>query len=75
MVLGVQVEYDLTKKPGPSRIVSLLLRCGDCTVPTFKPVDMDANYTILMSEFLANGGNNFELFKLSSEKESLGLYK
>lgn len=56
------VEYDLSSDPG-NRVVSLKLRCGRCRIPEFAPVDSDDHYTVLMSDYLANGGDRYTSFK------------
>jgi len=61
-VSGILVKYDLTLNPG-NRVTSLFIRCGDCSVPKFEPLVLTANYTIVMTNYLANGGNNFQAFK------------
>jgi len=70
---GVLVEYDLKKSPG-NRVSSLLLRCGDCSVPKFEPLQLTANYTIIMNSYLAEGGDNFKsLQKVLKKNQELGL--
>lgn len=59
---GVEVEYDLSQKPG-NRVSSLYLRCGNCAIPKFEPLVLTANYTILLNAFLAKGGDNYQSFK------------
>ncbi|CAH1711828.1 unnamed protein product [Aphis gossypii] len=66
-VSGVLVEYDITKNPG-SRVSSLLVRCGDCNVPKFEPLQLTANYTIVMNSYLAEGGDNFKSFQKNIKK-------
>ncbi|CAI6346863.1 unnamed protein product [Macrosiphum euphorbiae] len=66
-VSGVLVEYDLTKSPG-NRVSSLSLRCGDCNVPKFEPLQLNANYTIVMNNYLAEGGDNFKTFQKNLKK-------
>ncbi|XP_050545574.1 protein 5NUC-like [Daktulosphaira vitifoliae] len=60
-VSGAIVKYDLSRPPG-NRVVSLLLRCKECRVPKYEPVKHDANYTLLMCDYLAMGGDNFTSF-------------
>ncbi|XP_060838143.1 protein 5NUC-like [Rhopalosiphum padi] len=66
-VSGVLVEYDLTKSPG-NRVSSLLLRCGECNVPKYEPLQLTANYTIVTNSYLAEGGDNFKSFKKGLKK-------
>lgn len=64
------VEYDLTKNPG-NRVSSLLLRCGACSVPKFEPLQLTTNYTIVMNNYLAEGGDDFKSFKNGLKKNQL----
>lgn len=57
---GAQVKYDLSKKDG-ERVVDLKLRCLDCDIPKFEPVDLSANYSILVTSFLAGGGDGYKM--------------
>lgn len=59
---GAIVEYDLSSDSG-NRVVSLNLRCRQCRIPEFEPVDLDAHYTVLMSDYLADGGDQYTSFK------------
>lgn len=59
MFSGIIVEFDLTKRPG-NRVSSLRLRCGECSIPKFEPLILTANYTIVVSDYLANGGDNYK---------------
>lgn len=55
------MTYDMSKE-GVDRIADLKLRCLDCDVPTFEPVDLNANYTILTTAFMAGGGDGYDVF-------------
>lgn len=67
------VEYDLSQRSG-HRVSSLFLRCGRCSVPKFEPLELTANYTIVMDSFLAGGGDNFKSFtKIVKKNEMIGL--
>lgn len=59
---GIRVEFDLTQTPG-NRVSSLLVRCADCRIPEYEPLVLTANYTIIMTNYLAEGGDNFTSFK------------
>ncbi|XP_058791716.1 protein 5NUC-like [Phymastichus coffea] len=59
---GLQVTYDLAKPVG-SRVISARVRCSLCMVPTYHDLDPNTNYTILMNDFLYNGGDGFQMFK------------
>lgn len=67
---GVQVEFDLKQNPG-HRVSSLFLRCSHCSIPKLEPLVLTSNYTIVISDFLAEGGNNFTAFKKVVKKNEL----
>lgn len=69
-VSGILVHYDISKFIG-SRVVSLKARCGQCVVPHYENVRDDAYYTVLMSQYLANGGDGFDIFKNNGTKTLL----
>lgn len=58
--LGIHVSYDLSRPVG-SRVVSATAQCAKCPVPIFEPVDPDASYNIILSSFIAGGGDNFTM--------------
>lgn len=69
----MQVEYDLSQISG-HRVSSLRIRCGDCSVPKYEPLVLEANYTIITNNYLAEGGDNYEAMKKTVKKnELLGL--
>ncbi|KAG8338401.1 hypothetical protein J6590_000064 [Homalodisca vitripennis] len=67
---GIQVEYDLSKPP-QKRVVSALVRCGDCKVPHYLPLDVNKVYSVLTSTFLADGGDGYSMFEYAKERKTL----
>ncbi|CAG9858469.1 unnamed protein product [Phyllotreta striolata] len=61
-VSGLQVVYDRSK-PSMSRVVSVRVRCGDCEIPSYKPIDVNKNYTIVTTDFLADGFDGHYVLK------------
>ncbi|CAB0040153.1 unnamed protein product [Trichogramma brassicae] len=59
---GLKVTYDL-EKPKGSRAVDIQVRCGNCSVPVYEPIDPDATYKILIPNFMYLGGDGFKMFK------------
>lgn len=68
--LGIIVEFDLTKSPG-NRVSSLLIRCGNCSIPKFEPLILNSSYTIIMNDYLAEGGDNYKVFKKILKKNEV----
>ncbi|XP_060560431.1 snake venom 5'-nucleotidase-like [Ruditapes philippinarum] len=59
---GAHVVYDLSKPPG-SRVVSLEVRCLNCTVPIYEPVNNDLVYNVLLNDFTIKGGDGFTMIR------------
>ncbi|KAH3736665.1 hypothetical protein DPMN_043238 [Dreissena polymorpha] len=57
---GAHVTYDLSRPPG-QRVVSLEMRCLNCTVPAYEPLNDDLIYSILMVDFTIKGGDGFSM--------------
>lgn len=57
---GMKVKYDLMK-PAGNRLVSASIRCIECDVPEYEPLEDNSEYTILTSSFIANGGDGFSM--------------
>ena len=51
------VTYDISRKPG-DRVVEALVRCTECRVPDYFPLDDDKFYKIVTTSFLAGGGSD-----------------
>ena len=56
------VTYDVAREP-KDRVVEVLVRCSECEVPDYKPLDYDKFYKIVMHSFLAGGGDGFQVIK------------
>lgn len=59
---GIQVLYDLSKEFN-SRIISVKVRCASCKTPTYSDLEKEATYTVLLTDFLINGGDKYGLLK------------
>lgn len=59
---GLRVEYDL-HKPNGKRVVRALARCGECRVPIYEPIDPNKSYYVIITAFLATGGDGFKVLK------------
>lgn len=65
---GLKVEYDLSQ-PNGKRVTKALARCGACRVPIYEPVAENKTYNIIMSTFLAKGGDGFTVLGKNYKKE------
>ncbi|XP_022100679.1 5'-nucleotidase-like [Acanthaster planci] len=59
---GMIVSYDLSKPPG-RRVVKAEVRCTECEVPEFVPLDPDKVYKIVLPSFLVSGGDGYSMIR------------
>ncbi|CAG9862150.1 unnamed protein product [Phyllotreta striolata] len=70
-VSGVQLAYDLSKPLG-ERVVSIKVRCADCTTPAYEDLDQNKSYNVVMPSFLSQGGDNYVMFKDQLRNKRVG---
>lgn len=56
-VSGLRVVLDMTK-PSFSRVISVKVRCGNCTEERYDDIILHQNYTVVTSSFLARDGGD-----------------
>lgn len=61
---GIRVAYDLSRSPW-DRVISVDVLCSDCTVPKYEKLDMNRVYGLILSQFLYEGGDGFNMFAVS----------
>lgn len=61
---GVHVTYNLSK-PSGSRVESVQTLCTECSVPRFFDLDKSRTYKVIISSFLNEGGDGFDMFTVS----------
>ncbi|XP_033099228.1 snake venom 5'-nucleotidase-like [Anneissia japonica] len=59
-VSGIRVKYDMRKESG-SRVVEIEVRCSNCTIPHFVPLEPEMVYPVITSSYIADGGDGFEV--------------
>ncbi|XP_052132686.1 protein 5NUC [Frankliniella occidentalis] len=59
---GVHVVYDVSR-PAGQRVVSAEVRCESCTIPSYAALDPNALYGVIVSGFLAGGGDGFSMLE------------
>lgn len=59
---GLRVRYDVTRDVG-RRVKSAEARCGDCRIPVYEAIDEQRTYTILITDYMAGGGDGFKMLK------------
>ena len=60
-VSGVKVVYDLKQKPF-NRIVDLKVLCQKCDIPRYEAINDEKYYRVILSDYLADGGDSFSMF-------------
>lgn len=60
---GLKIVIDLGRPIG-KRVQSVYARCRNCIVPIYEKLDLNANYTVIMSDYLANGGDGHKFQKM-----------
>ncbi|CAD7012933.1 unnamed protein product [Ceratitis capitata] len=53
---GLRVTYDYHNEQG-NRVTSVEVRCGQCEVPDYEPLDESKTYNIIITQFLKDGGD------------------
>lgn len=61
-VSGVQVVYDINR-PSGQRVVEAKVLCAQCLVPELENINETKLYKVVMLDFLAAGGDGYEMFK------------
>ncbi|XP_065065306.1 snake venom 5'-nucleotidase-like isoform X2 [Rhopilema esculentum] len=60
-VSGIRVTYDMSKPEG-SRVAGCRVRCAQCRVPKYEPINKTTVYKVILSSFIADGGDNYQVF-------------
>jgi len=60
-VSGIKVIYDLKQIPF-NRIVDIQVLCQKCIIPRYETLDNEKYYRVILSDYLANGGDSFSMF-------------
>lgn len=48
-----------TTRPINDRLVNVTVRCIECTVPRYEPLQRDKYYKVVSQSFIASGGDGF----------------
>lgn len=57
---GILVTYNLKYPPG-QRVVSVEVRCTECSVPDYEPLKLDKTYKIIAPSFIVGGGDGYTM--------------
>lgn len=70
-VSGIHVEYDVSR-PSGDRVRSLSLRCTQCRMPVYEPLDLEKVYKLVMPSYIVDGGDSFSMIKEEKLKHDTG---
>ncbi|XP_063388762.1 apyrase-like [Cydia fagiglandana] len=65
---GLRVVYNASQ-PVNSRVQSASVRCVDCSVPRYTPLDPSATYRVVTQNYIGDGGGGYTM--LSENRENL----
>lgn len=63
-VSGLHVVYNLSANPY-SRVHMVEVLCSNCSVPRFVPLNKTELYVVLMTSYIYEGGDGFDMFLVS----------
>ncbi|EDS27505.1 5' nucleotidase [Culex quinquefasciatus] len=61
-ISGLQVVYNMTEPRG-SRVQSVNVRCSDCLVPRYDPLDPFKYYRVAANSHMTGGGGGYTMFE------------
>ncbi|KXJ74403.1 hypothetical protein RP20_CCG013765 [Aedes albopictus] len=70
-VSGLKVEYNVTKPIG-ERVLSADVRCYDCMVPSYSPLNPFKYYRVITNSFIVGGGDGFHIFTQHGRNKRFG---
>jgi len=57
-IAGIRVTFDLNK-PVMDQVSSVAVRCAECDVPQYEPLDLEKWYRVALCSFLVTGGDGY----------------
>lgn len=61
---SLEFEYNLSR-PSGDRVTSIDALCSDCDNRRYEKIDVNRVYGIILSSFVYEGGDGFDMFKVS----------
>ncbi|XP_050084841.1 apyrase-like [Anopheles aquasalis] len=58
---GLRVVFNMTQ-PAFQRVQHLSVRCQECRIPKYEPLDPNARYRVAIAAWIGNGGNGYQMF-------------
>ncbi|XP_072021463.1 snake venom 5'-nucleotidase-like [Amphiura filiformis] len=57
---GMWVTYDISREPN-DRVVDVQVRCTECNIPEYLPLEENKLYKMVMPSFIADGGDGYDM--------------
>lgn len=67
-VAGLRIVYNW-RKPVGKRVLNVQVRCADCYIPRYLPLDRNMDYRIVAADFLVNGGDGFSVLASNAKDQ------
>ncbi|XP_074644941.1 snake venom 5'-nucleotidase-like [Tubulanus polymorphus] len=64
---GIWITYDLAKLNG-HRVVNVEVRCSECLVPRYQPLELNRSYKVLLSDYMVKGGDGYSMIAKKARK-------
>ncbi|GFU12179.1 protein 5NUC [Includes: UDP-sugar hydrolase [Nephila pilipes] len=61
-VSGMRLTYNVSEPVG-SRLIEAYVRCADCRVPQYQPLEDEKEYWVVMSTYMTKGGDGFAIIQ------------
>lgn len=65
-VSGLKITFNFKNPPG-KRVQEVEVRCANCQIPTYEPLDKAKFYRIAAADFLVNGGDGFTVLSSNAK--------
>ena len=69
----MKIIFDVTKPHG-KRVQSVHVKCRDCDIPEFVPIEDDKSYRIVINSYIAGGGDGYSLVRDNFENRERGKF-
>ena len=71
VVKGIRVTYDMARDVG-ERVLSVEVRCTECNIPRWVPLENEKSYRIAIPAYALNGGDGFTVLKENARNRVAG---
>ena len=71
-IAGIKVTFDLNK-PEMELVSSVAVKCAECNVPQYEPLDLEKWYRIALCSFLVTGGDGYTVIADNARNHVTGI--